>query len=421
MRLPFPRLCLPTLGVITLAGCSSNSDTPVIAEASPVQPQGGGAKVLPTDYNAAHIQRSEGVPNGVETNTGLTVPRGFQVQLLADGLNVPRRLAIAPGGKANAYDIFVAESRSNRIRVLRVRNTKVTQQSIFTTDTDQPYGITFWKNWVYVGNTSSVVRFAYKTGALKAGGPAQFITQLTSGGYNQHWTRNLLTSLDGSSVFITVGSSCNTCEEEDKQRAAISVMKPDGKDRRLYATGLRNPVGLAWQPGTGQLWTAVNERDRLGDDVPPDYITHVVEGGFYGWPYAYRDIEGRLHADPNFGDKQPGKVRQTQPWSVPVQAHSAALGLAFYPLSGGNFPASYSGDAFVTYHGSWNRSVKTGYKVARVDFQNGKPVSVTDFVTGFRHGEPKGGRPVDIQVAPDGSLLFSDDGRGRIWRVSYSG
>ena len=196
-------------------------------------------------------------------------------------------------------------------------------------------------------------------------------------------------------------------------------MNPDGSARRVVASGLRNPVGMAWQPGTRNLWTVVNERDKLGDNVPPDYLTLVRPGAFYGWPYAYTDISRRVHPDPNFGAKRPDKVRQTRAPDVPVQAHSAALGVAVYPTKGGNFPKDYAGDAFLTFHGSWNRSAKTGYKVVRVHFQNGQPTQISDFVQGFLKRGRAWGRPVDVQIAPDGSLLFSDDGGGKIWRIFY--
>jgi glucose/arabinose dehydrogenase len=291
-----------------------------------------------------------------------------------------------------------------------------------TANLNQPYGLAFWKNWLYVANTDAVVRFSYKTGATSTEAKAEKIATLTEGGYNQHWTRNLLFSRDNKKLFVTVGSSCNTCEESDSQRAAISVLDPDGKNKKLYATGLRNPVGMAWQPDTNQLWTVVNERDNVGDDAPPDYFTKVNEGEFYGWPYAYTDIEGKIIRDTTFGDKNPAMVKKTVAADVPVQAHSAALGVVFYPTDNGNFPVEYRGDAFLAYHGSWNRSQKTGYKIARVNFQNGQPNGATDFVTGFlsSNGDVSG-RPVDIIVAPDGSLLFSDDGGGKIWRVSYTG
>jgi glucose/arabinose dehydrogenase len=378
----------------------------------------------------------------VTNAAGFTVPRGFSINVFAEGLENPRRLIIAPGGTPGQYDVFVAESARNRIRILRESNGDGTVDTrfVFTEKTTQPYGIAFHPDgWLYVGNTDSVVRFPYSPGATAAGGEPQEVTKLTQGRYNQHWTRNLLFSRDFKKLYVTVGSSCNTCEEADPQRAAISVMNPDGTQRRLFASGLRNPVGLDWRPGTNELWTAVNERDRLGDDVPPDYLTLVTDGGFYGWPYAYTDIDGTVIPDPSFGEKNPQKVQQTTAATVPVQAHSAALGVAFYEpksavqvsgpkndlrvsLQGGRlFPKEYSGDAFLTYHGSWNRSVKTGYKVVRVDFEKGKPVAVTDFVRGYLRDGKVWGRPVDVAVAPDGSLLFTDDGSGKIWRVSYTG
>ena len=224
-------------------------------------------------------------------------------------------------------------------------------------------------------------------------------------------------------LFVTVGSSCNTCEESSPLRAAISVMNPDGSQARIFASGLRNPVGLAWRGE--QLWTIVNERDNLGDDVPPDYLTRVQDGGFYGWPYAFTTLDRTVKPDPSFGSLQPDKVRATLAPDVPVQAHSAALGVAFYPqqvLAGAqSFPNEYRGDAFLAFHGSWNRSEKTGYKIVRVRFENNQAVEITDFVRGFLQDGKAWGRPVDVQIAPDGALLFSDDGNGVIWRVSYIG
>ncbi len=403
-----------------MTGCSQNrspmaslaAPTSLAALPAPVPEKLGALAPAQT----VPIRRETMVPDGQTNADGITLPKGFSINVFAQDLNVPRRLAIAPGASPTKYDVFVSESKSDRIRVLRESDGdgKADEKFIFTDKADQPYGLAFWKDWLYVGNTDSIVRFPYKSGATEAGGAAEPVANLTRGGYNQHWTRNLLFSPDGKQLFVTVGSSCNTCEENDSQRAAISILDPDGTHKRVFASGLRNPVGLAWHPGSGELWTAVNERDNLGDDVPPDYITSVKKDAFYGWPYAYTDIDGKIHPDPTFGDKQPDLVQKTTSPDVPVQAHSAALGIAFYPLKGGQFPKEYQGDAFVSFHGSWNRSEKTGYKVVRVHFEGGKAVSVTDFVRGIR-----GGRPVDVQIAPDGSLLFSDDGRGIVWRVSY--
>jgi glucose/arabinose dehydrogenase len=400
---------------------SSQGNTAVGAGSGTGSGMVGGAELA-----AYKIVRSEAVPGGVAQANGLTVPRGFSVSVFADGLEGPRRLAIAPGGTAKKYDVFVAESRADRVRVLRDGNGdgKAEARFAFAVGLNQPYGLAFHPSgWLYIGNTDAVVRVPCRTGATSSAAKPQFITKLTEGGYNQHWTRNLFFSRDAKKLFVTVGSACNTCEEDDPQRAAISVMNPDGSGRRLYATGLRNPVGLDLRPGTNELWTVVNERDNLGDDLPPDYLTLVRDGKFYGWPYAMTDINGKVRPDPTFGYKNPRKVAETRPPTVPVQAHSAALGLAFYPADKRTraFPAQYCGDAFLAFHGSWNRSAKTGYKIVRVDFQNGRPVSVTDFVQGYLSGGEAWGRPVDVTVAPDGSLLFSDDGDGIIWRVSYIG
>ena len=394
------------LAVSFLAGCNS-LNSPIAA--------------TPSNGDKSQIARDLGVPGGEETASGLTVPRGFRVEMLAEGLEGPRRMAIAPGARAGQYDLFVAESQKNRATVLRVKNGKVAQKSVYSERFDQPYGLAFLGNSLYVANTDSVVRLPYKIGALSNSAAPQKIATLTEGGYNQHWTRNLLVAPGGKKLFVTVGSSCNTCEESDPQRAAVSEMNPDGSGKRLFASGLRNPVGLAIRPGTNELWTVVNERDNLGDDVPPDFLTQVKKGAFYGWPYAYTDINGQIFPDPSFGATKPEMVAKTTAPTVPVQAHSAALGVAFYPLKGGNFPKDFASDAFLAFHGSWNRSAKTGYKVVRVDFQNGKPRAVSDFLTGYLKGDESAwGRPVDVQIAPDGALLVSDDGGGKIWRVSYS-
>lgn len=354
------------------------------------------------------------------------VAKGFKIEVLDDRFFVPRRIAFGPDATAQKYDVFISESKANRVSMLRIENGVVTKRTKFVENLNQPYGLAFLNGALYIGNTDAVVKLPYKNGEARTTAKPQTVAALTQGGYNQHWTRNLLPARDGSKLFVTVGSSCNTCEEKDSQRAAISVMNPDGSDKRVYASGMRNPVGLALRPGTDELWTVVNERDNLGDDVPPDYLTLVKEGAFYGWPYAYTDINGKVHPDPTFGDKNPAKVEQTTAPTWPVQAHSAALGVAFYPQFGAGgtkgpfalFPKEYEGDAFLAFHGSWNRSKKTGYKIVRVHFEGGKPIKMTDFVTGFLDNGDEIGRPVDVQIAPDGSMLFSDDGMGRIWRVT---
>ena len=411
-------ICAATAIIFT--GCARSQNTEQTPVARPPE-------AVKTPDGSTPITRSDVVPNGIETPLGLTIPKGFQINVFAEGLTNPRRIAFAPGALPQKYDVFVAESKANRIRVLRETDGdgKADGKFIFSDQLDQPYGIAFWNNWVYVGNTDAIVRLPYSRGQTATKEKPQQISKLTEGGYNQHWTRNLLFSRDGKKLYVTVGSSCNTCEEDDPQRAAISVMNPDGSNRRIFASGLRNPVGMAWD-AKENLWTVVNERDRLGNDVPPDYLTKVKDGGFYGWPYAYVTTERGITPDPQFGEKNPQKVKATIPATVPVQAHSAALGVAFYPeyfqrkptKADQKFMKEYAGDAFLAFHGSWNRDVPTGYKIVRVHFSEDK-IEVTDFVSGFLKSDGNvWGRPVDVQIAPDGSLLFSDDDGGKIWRVS---
>jgi len=430
----FANFLAGTLALASVGGCGaqggiSGAGAPAPNAPLETQPVAASANDKKTGAAPAKITRSQGVPNGTQSG-GLTVPRGFEVNLFATGLEMPRRLVIAPKSTPENWDVFVSESRANRVSVLRQKNGsgKADEKFAYSEKLNQPYGLAFHPGgFLYVGNTDSVVRLPYNDGATSTDAQPQKITGLTRGGYNQHWTRNVIFSRDAKQLYVTVGSSCNTCEEDDPQRAAISVMNPDGSARRVFANGLRNPVGVAWRPGTNELWTVVNERDHLGDDLAPDYLTHVADKAFYGWPYAYTDIDGTIRPDPNWGDKNPQKARTTVAATVPVQAHSAALGVAFYPNAIVQkkkfltFPTDYSGDAFLAFHGSWNHSTKTGYKIVRVDFQNGKAVSISDFVTGFLKDGAVSGRPVDVAIAPDGSLLFSDDDGGKIWRVSYRG
>jgi len=294
-----------------------------------------------------------------------------------------------------------------------------------------------WKNYLYVGNNDSVVRFAYAPGQTAASGSPEKVIDLPPSdaaldrdtaerlhidlnqtrGYN-HWTRNVIFNPAGTKLYVTVGSSTNATPEEDPRRAAIGEYNPDGSGQRIFASGLRNPVGLAWFPGTSTLWTAVNERDHLGDDLVPDFITSVRDGAFYGWPYSY--IGGNV--DPTVKTPRPDLVARAVVPDVLLPSHSAALGLLFY--TGSQFPAAWRNSAFVALHGSINRSKLSGYSVVRIPFRNGKPAGPPeDFLTGFiaRDDEEKQawGRPVGLLQLPDGSLLVSDDGGNRIWRVSY--
>ena len=349
-------------------------------------------------------------------NATLKLPKGFQINVFAEGdFKYPRWMALAPNG-----DVFVADSRANSIIILRDKNKDGTADERFTfaENLSQPFGMAFYKDWFYVANTDSVVRFKYKNGQTKADGAPEKIIELTEGGYNQHWTRNLIFSPDNSKLFVSIGSATNASVEADPRRAAISVYDTDGKNHRIFASGLRNPIGLAFNPANNELWTAVNERDGLGDDLVPDYITSVKDGGFYGFPFAYIG----QNEEPRLKGQNPEMVKKTIVPDVLLTSHSAALGIVFY--DGKMFPKEYSGDAFVALHGSWNRERLTGYKIIRVRFENGKLAgnSYEDFLSGWLPDETSNevwGRPVGLLVNSDGSLLIADDGAKKIWRVSY--
>ena len=349
-------------------------------------------------------------------------PPGFKVNLYAQGLNLPRELRAAPNG-----DIFVAENHIGAVLVFRGLKDDGTfeQKSEFATGLVQNFGIAFYPlgpnpKWVYIGNTNSVVRFPYTNGDLKASGPAEtIVAALPKGG--GHTTRDLAFSPDGTKLFVSVGSASNVDDADthpaEFHRADILEFTPEGKFVKVYASGIRNPVGIAVNPTTGQLWCSVNERDALGDNLVPDYITSVKEDGFYGWPWYYMGS----HQDPRLAGKHPelnGKV--TVP-DVLLQPHNASLELMFY--EGKQFPKQYRGDIFAAEHGSWNRSTRTGYEVIRVPLEDGKSNGVyEEFLTGFVN--PDGtvwGRPVGVATLPDGSLLVSDDEYKAIWRVAYTG
>ena len=351
------------------------------------------------------------------------VPEGFKIELAMTGdLQTPRTIITAPNG-----DLFVAESDGGRIRVIRGfgQDGKVKTNAIFATDLTLPYGIAFYPpgpnpKYVYVGNTNSVVRFPYKNGDMKASGPAETIASIPGGGKygGGHWTRSLVFSNDGKKLFVGVGSKENVGEDADeKNRADVLEFNPDGSGERIYASGIRNSSGLMMHPKTGQLWVAVNERDALGDNLVPDYVTHVTEGGFYGWPWYYIGP----NQDPRFEGTRPDLKEKVIVPDVLLQSHSAPLNLTYY--SGKQFPADYDGDLFATSHGSWNREHRTGYKIIRLYSHDGKTTGeYQDFVTGFVVDDANvWGRPVGITVARDDSLVFTDDASNSIWRVTYVG
>ena len=368
-------------------------------------------------------------------------PEGFRVTKFATKIKSPRNIYIAPNG-----DILVVLSNSERNTkekianalsgkakaevsgasentVLLYRDTnndgKFDLQTTFLSGLDQPYGVLIIGDSFYVANTDGLYQYPYKTGDTKITGAGKKIVSLPAGGYNNHWTRNLIGNADNSKIYITVGSGSNAAEngiENELRRANILEVNPDGTGEKIYASGLRNPVGIAWAPGTGVLWTAVNERDGLGDDLVPDYITSVKRGGFYGWPYSYYG----QNEDPRLKGLKPELVKSAIVPDLAVGSHTASLGLAFY--TGSEFPAKYKGGAFIGQHGSWNRSQLAGYKVAFVPFKNGKIAGkLEDFLTGFIADEAKGevyGRPVGVAVAKDGALLVADDVSSTVWRVA---
>lgn len=352
------------------------------------------------------------------------VPPGFKVELFAAGLDNPRLLRCAPNG-----DVFVAESRPGRVKVFRGMSQAgaALQAEVFAEGLRQPFGIAFYPpgpdpQWLYLGDTDAVLRIPYRNGDLKARGPAQSVAGLPGGGLLRgggHWTRDLAFSLDGRKLFISVGSHSNVDDTDGNaaefHRADILECNPDGSALRVYAWGLRNPVSLAVHPRTGELWTSVNERDELGDDLPPDYITHVQENGFYGWPWYY--IGG--HQDPRHPGRRPDLKAKVLVPDVLLQPHNASLGMTFY--EGSLFPPDYRGDIFAAEHGSWNRATRTGYELIRVPMhQKGRAGGeYEDFMTGFVTEDGHvWGRPVGVAVAQDGSLLVSDDGSNSIWRIS---
>ena len=363
------------------------------------------------------------------------VPDGFAIDVFADGLSGPRQIRVAPNG-----DIFVAETGAGQIRVLRAADgaPKPSANQVYANGLHQPFGIAFYPStgepkWVYVANTDSVVRFAYRSGDLKAtAAPETIVAELPHG--SGHSTRDIVFARDDGKFFVSVGSGSNVAEGMAKpaaaeiaklplgastgseaERADVLSFDPDGKNKTVFATGIRNCVGLAIHPATGDLWCSTNERDGLGDNLVPDYVTRVRQGGFYGWPWYY--LGG--NEDPRRAGERPDLKDKVTVADVLIQAHSASLGLTFY--NGSMFPADYKGDGFAAEHGSWNRASRTGYKVIRIRTRNGIPTGeYEDFVTGFVVDERAvWGRPVGVAVAHDGALLVSEDGNGAIWRIMH--
>lgn len=370
-----------------------------------------------------------------------TAPAGFVVTRFAEGIKSPRQCYVAPNG-----DVLIVLSNSERSVKDKILGTVVGQsasevggksantimlyrdkdgdgiaetKTTFLSNLNQPFGMLIIGDKFYVANTDGLWMYPYQSGSTKIEQAGKKILALPAGGYNNHWTRNLIASADNAKIYITVGSGSNVGENgmnEEVRRANILEINSDGSGERIFASGLRNPVGIDWNPVTSELWTAVNERDGLGDDLVPDYITSVKENAFYGWPYSYFG----KHEDPRRKGENPTLVAKAVVPDYALAPHSASLGLAFY--KGNQFPEQYKNGAFIGQHGSWNRSEFAGYKVVFVPFKDGKPNGKErDFLTGFvvgDGGKDVHGRPVGVTVAKDGALLVADDGAGIVWRVA---
>jgi glucose/arabinose dehydrogenase len=366
--------------------------------------------VLPPPYATPSVTNHPHVipqPAGAK----LTVPPGFHIEVWADGFRTPRYMLLGPN-----QEIILADSArrpNGAVYVFEGHRPKKIIDGLY-----QPYGLAYHDGFLYVGESDSVKRYPYDSRHLTAG-PGQEVVSL-KGIDRYHWTRNLLIDRAGKKLYVAVGSGSNDDTTEDPRRAAINRYNLDGTRQEFYAQGTRNPVGIHWYPGTDTLWAGVEERDTLGDDLPPDYLTHIQEGGFYGWPFAYTGP----HEDPiNKGKAPAGLVQKTIVPDVLLGAHVAVLDFTFY--AGNQFPAEYRGGAFVAEHGSWNRSKRQGYQVVYVPFESGKPSGPPrPIVTGWMLSPENidvWGRPVAVLELPDGSLLISDDGGRKIWRLSYDG
>lgn len=379
-------------------------------------------EIKPGDLPAPDMRQGEITNNPrlipKPAGTELVLPPGFMIDTFAEGgFERVRWMTLAPNG-----DVFVADADADSIIILRDKNNDGKAELRFTfanrsNGINKPFGMAFWQNYFYVANTNGIIRFTYKPDQTQAEGTPEKIADLPGKGYREHWTRNIIFSPDGQKLYATVGSETNVSVEPEP-RASILEFNPDGSNRRILTSGTRNPIGLAFNPSTKKLWAAVQERDLLGDDLVPDYVTEVKDGGFYGWPYSYMG----QNYDPRHKGEQQDLVAKAIVPDVMLQAHSAVLGLVFY--EGSMFPKEYSGDAFAALHGSWNRTKRTGYKIIRIKFQNGRPVGgYDDFIVGWMLNENSRevwGRPVGLLVLKDGSMLITDDGPNKIWRVTYN-
>ncbi|WP_134088720.1 sorbosone dehydrogenase family protein [Olivibacter sp. XZL3] len=432
------RLSITCLVIICCAACGGNNkgEKAVDGDGQTDESLGSsseyGAEIKPSSPKEDQSTTKYAKIVGWEEGQTPTAPVGYRVVKFADSLNSPRNIYVAPNG-----DILVAQARTERegedpkkVDSRNIFRSKSPNQILLFRDKDgdgipefrevflsglsQPYGMLVLGSHFYVANTDGLVRFPYQLGANKIDGKGEKIATLPAGGYNNHWTRNILANGDGSKIYISVGSGSNVGDngmEHEIRRANILEVNPDGKEERIYAAGLRNPVGMDWEPGTGKLWTAVNERDELGDELVPDYITHVEENGFYGWPYTYWG----KHIDPRWKGKVPDSlVKAAITPDYAVGAHTASLGFAFNKAPG------FNAGAFIGQHGSWNRSGFSGYKIVFVPFKKGKPAgNPEDFLTGFIADESTNtvhGRPVAV-VFTKKYMLVADDAANVIWAI----
>jgi glucose/arabinose dehydrogenase len=367
---------------------------------------------LPPPFHSPSVNNRPQVvpkPAGVE----LKLPQGFQIQEFASGFEKPRVMIYAPGG-----EIFITDSvPDGSVMLLTGKDGKASaQHRKLIEGLDRPYGMAWWKDYFYVAETTSLKRYKYNPKNVSFSKGEEVVSMAKFG--KGHWTRAIAFDAKGEKLYLGIGSESNVSPGEPEQRAAISRYNPDGSGYELFATGTRNPTQIGFYPGTNQLWASVQERDLLGDDLVPDYFTHIEQGAFYGWPYAYYGP----HEDPRNKGQKPDLVKKTVTPDVSLGAHTAVIDWKFY--TGKQFPQRYQGGAFLALHGSWNRAQRVGYSVVFVPFKDGKPVGPTeDFLTGWRIDPNKRevwGRPTGVLVMKDGSLLVSDDGGNKVWRISYS-
>lgn len=369
-------------------------------------------KQLPPPYHTPSARNPPQVisrPDGAQ----LQLPAGFAIEEYATDFQRPRFMLLGPSN-----EILVSDSTTNGsvfVLIDKNKDNKPDDRKVLIDGLDRPYGLAFWKDYLYVAETTSVKRYKYNPSTMTVGKGEEVVSLKDFG--QGHWTRSILFDPKGEKMYLGIGSRSNVDPGEPPMRAAINRFNPDGSGHEIYASGTRNPIGMAWYPGTNTLWAAVQERDGLGDDLVPDYFTSIKQGGFYGWPYAYIGP----NEDPRLKGQRPDLVAKTIVPDVPLQAHVAVLDAKFY--TGKQFPAEYQGGAFLALHGSWNRSERVGYSVVFIPFKNGKPSGpVRNFLTGWMISPTNRqvwGRPVGLLQLPDGSMLVSDDGGNKIWRISY--